>query len=643
MAKEQINEIYDGSSIDVLEGLEAVRVRPGMYIGSTNSKGLHHCIWEILDNSIDEALAGHCDTIYLTINEDGSVSIEDNGRGIPVDIHPKLKIPTVRVIYTVLHAGGKFREGAYKASGGLHGVGASVVNALSTFVEVEVYKNGNIYVDRYENGGKPVTTLTEDGQLPSIGKTNKVGTKVTFKPDNTIFETTEFNTDIIRKRIKEIAYLVKGIRIVYSNKITGEEEEFYKETGLVGFIEELTANKDNITDVIYIKGVSNKIEAEIALRLSSDMGEHLISYCNNIATTEGGTHITGFKSGLTRLINNYAKNNFNIKEAFDGRDIRNGLTAIVSIRHFNPQYEGQTKTKLGNTDAKGAVEEVVNINGQQFFDRNYDSLKQIIDNSLKMLKLRQKDEIKKNNEIKDNYELSHKLATCNSKNPDDIEIYLVEGDSAGGTAKQGRNRQNQAILPLRGKVLNVEKQTLNKILASEEIKTMIGAFGCGYGSSCDPSKVKYKKIIILTDADVDGAHIRTLILTFIFRFMKPLLLAGYIYLGMPPLYKVDYIDNTKKSKKTSKKSEYLYSDKELNLFKANDFKILSIQRYKGLGEMNAGQLRETVFNPETRKLVRVSINDAIEADNLTKLLMGDIVEPRKQLIIKESKNANLDI
>ena len=643
--KNNATETYDGSSIDVLEGLEAVRVRPGMYIGSTNSKGLHHCIWEILDNSIDEALAGYCDLIILTINKDGSASIEDNGRGIPVDIHPKMKIPTVRVIYTILHAGGKFKEGVYKASGGLHGVGASVVNALSTFVEVEVYKDGKIYVDRYENGGKPVTKLNKDNSLPVVGKTTKVGTKVTFKPDDTIFETTEWKSDVIRKRINEMAYLNKGIKILYKNEITGEEELFHKETGLIGFVEEITEDKENLTDVIYISGSSNGIEAEIALRISDEVGEHLISYCNNIATTEGGTHITGFKGGFTRLINNYAKNNFNVKEAFDGRDVRNGITAIVSIRHSNPQYEGQTKTKLGNTDAKGAVEEIVNTNGQQVFDRNYETLKKIIDNASKMFKERQKDEAKKNNEIKESYELSHKLATCYSKNPEECEINLVEGDSAGGTAKKARYRKYQAILPLRGKILNVEKQTLGKVLTSEEIRTMIGAFGCGYGEDCDPSKAKYRKIIILTDADVDGAHIRTLLLTFFFRYMRELIYAGYIYIGLPPLYKVEYEGKAStRAKKKSKLTTYAYTDKELEEIKAqSDIKITGIQRYKGLGEMNSDQLRETVFNPKTRKLVQVRIEDALEADRLTQLLMGTVVEPRKNLIIKESKYANLDI
>ena len=509
--KNKVNDIYDGSSIDVLEGLEAVRVRPGMYIGSTNSKGLHHMIWEIIDNSIDEALAGFCDLITLTVNADGSISIEDNGRGIPVDIHPKMKIPTVRVIYTVLHAGGKFKEGAYKASGGLHGVGASVVNALSTFVEVEVYKDGKIYVDRYENGGKPVTKLNKDGSLPSVGKTNKVGTKVTFMPDDTIFETTEWKTDVIRKRINEMAYLNQGIKILYKNEMTGEEELFYKETGLVGFVEELTEDKVNLTDVIHIKGSSNNIEVEVALRLSDETGEHLVSYCNNIATTEGGTHITGFKGGLTRLINTYAKNNFNVKESFDGRDIRNGITAIVSIRHTNPQYEGQTKTKLGNTDAKGAVEDVLNTIGQQVFDRNYEALKIIIDNALKMFKDRQKEEAKKTNEIKESYEISHKLATCNSKDPNECEIFLVEGDSAGGTSKKGRYRKYQAILPLRGKILNVEKQSISKILDNEEIRTMIGAFGCGYGEDCNPDKARYKKIVILTDADMQMSPIQEIV------------------------------------------------------------------------------------------------------------------------------------
>lgn len=632
--KSEVN--YNGSQIDVLEGLEAVRIRPGMYIGSTGSKGLHHCIWEILDNGIDEALAGFCDTIKLTINKDNSISIEDNGRGIPIDNHPKLDIPTVRVIYTVLHAGGKFRQGVYKKSGGLHGVGASVVNALSKWVEVEVYRDGKIYIDRYECGGKPVTKLKK-GVLPSIGKTDKRGTKVTFLPDDTIFETTEWKEDIIKQKLKEMSYLNKGIKIIFENKNTDESEVYHEERGLIGFVEELTNDKSNLTDIIYIEGKSNDIEAEIVFRLADEFGEHIMSYCNNISTTEGGTHVTGFKGGLTRLMNNYAKE-LGYKNQFDGKDIRNGITAIISIKHYNPQYEGQTKTKLGNSDAKNAIEDIMANEGPKFFDRNYETLKTILDNAEKMMKLKQKEEAERNTLSKDKFSMSEKIALCTSKDPKECEIYMVEGDSAGGTAKKGRFRKNQSILPLRGKILNVEKKTVASVLSSEEIRKMINAFGCGYGENIDISKLNYHKIIILTDADIDGCHIRTLLLTFCYRYMKELLLGGYIYIALPPLYQVICDGKNKKQEKV-----YLYSDKELDDFRKKGKKIKELQRYKGLGEMNYDQLRETVFDPKTRRLVRVTIDDALRAEEITQLLMGSKVEPRKNLIIKEAKNAHIDL
>lgn len=635
--KNDINTEYNGASIDVLEGLEAVRVRPGMYIGSTNSKGLHHCIWEVLDNSIDEAIAGFCDNICLTINKNNSISIEDNGRGIPVDNHPKLNIPTVRVIYTVLHAGGKFKQGVYKNSGGLHGVGASVVNALSSWVEVEVYRDKKIYIDRYENGGKPVTKLDKDGLLPSIGKTDKQGSKITFLPDSTIFETTEWKKDLITQKLKEMSYLNKGIRITFKDEKTKEEIVFYEERGLLGFIDELTDDKNNITPSIYIEGKSNDIEAEIVFRLSEEFGETIISYCNNISTTEGGTHVTGFKGGLTRLINNYAKE-LGYKLTFDGKDIRNGITAIVSLKHCNPMYEGQTKTKLGNTDAKGAVEDIINKEGQIFFDRNYNTLKAIIDNAEKMYKLKQKEDVEKTNiPSKNDFGLSGKLASATSKNAEECEIYMVEGDSAGGTAKKGRNRKYQAILPLRGKILNVEKQNIVKVLSSDEIRKMIGAFGCNYGENINLKDLNYHKIIILTDADVDGYHIRTLLLTFLYRYMRELILNGYIYIALPPLYYVEYLLKGKKI------TEYLYDDMALDKLRKSGAKINALQRYKGLGEMNADQLGETVFDTATRQIVQVTIDDALLAEETTQLLMGSKVEPRKKLIIKEAKNAHIDM
>lgn len=629
------NEKYNGNSIDVLEGLEAVRIRPGMYIGSTGSKGLHHCVFEIVDNSIDESLAGYCDNIYVSINKDNSITVEDNGRGIPVDIHPKMKIPTVRVIYTVLHAGGKFREGAYQKSGGLHGVGASVVNALSKWVEVEVYRDGNIYIDRYENGGNPVTKLSK-GELPIIGKTDKNGTKVTFLPDDTIFETTEWKAEYLSNRFKEMAYLNKGIKITFENKKTGEVEIFHSEKGIEGFIDELTENKSNLTDSIFITGSYNNIDAEIAFKISDEFGEHLVSYCNNISTIEGGTHVTGFKSGLTKVINSYSKD-FNLKENLDGRDIRTGITAIISIKHSNPQYEGQTKTKLGNSDAKIAVENILVNEAPKFFDRNYEILKVIIDNAKKMMNLREKEDAKKISIPKETYINSHKLASCSSNNPDECEISIVEGDSAGGTAKQARNRKNQAILALRGKPTNVEKATLEKVLNNQEFRTLIGALNCGYGEDIDISKIRYKKIIILTDADVDGAHIRTLLMTFFYRYMKEVILSGYLYIAEPPLYKI--------SKKVNKKEiiKYAYSDSELEKVKKEMGANVSIQRYKGLGEMNADQLHETVFDPKTRRLYQISIDDAIMADKLTEMLMGDVVAPRREFIIKHSIEANIDV
>lgn len=629
------NEKYNGNSIDVLEGLEAVRIRPGMYIGSTGSKGLHHCVFEIVDNSIDESLAGYCDNIYVSINKDNSITVEDNGRGIPVDIHPKMKIPTVRVIYTVLHAGGKFREGAYQKSGGLHGVGASVVNALSKWVEVEVYRDGNIYIDRYENGGNPVTKLSK-GELPIIGKTDKNGTKVTFLPDDTIFETTEWKAEYLSNRFKEMAYLNKGIKITFENKKTGEVEIFHSEKGIEGFIDELTENKSNLTDTIFITGSYNNIDAEIAFKISDEFGEHLVSYCNNISTIEGGTHVTGFKSGLTKVINSYSKD-FNLKENLDGRDIRTGITAIISIKHSNPQYEGQTKTKLGNSDAKIAVENILVNEAPKFFDRNYEILKVIIDNAKKMMNLREKEDAKKISIPKETYINSHKLASCSSNNPDECEISIVEGDSAGGTAKQARNRKNQAILALRGKPTNVEKATLEKVLNNQEFRTLIGALNCGYGEDIDISKIRYKKIIILTDADVDGAHIRTLLMTFFYRYMKEVILSGYLYIAEPPLYKI--------SKKVNKKEiiKYAYSDSELEKVKKEMGANVSIQRYKGLGEMNADQLHETVFDPKTRRLYQISIDDAIMADKLTEMLMGDVVAPRREFIIKHSIEANIDV
>jgi len=642
LTKEQ-QSLYDGSSITILEGLEAVRVRPGMYIGSTNSKGLHHCVWEIVDNSIDEYLAGFCSEIRVTIHADGSLSVEDNGRGIPVDVHPQAQIPTARVIFTVLHAGGKFGGGGYKISGGLHGVGASVVNALSEFLEVQISRDGNIYRDRYEQGGKPVIHLTESNELPIIGKSDTTGTKVTFKPDPTIFETVEFKFDVIQRRLQESAYLNKGLKLILTDERTGEVVTMYEERGIEGFVEKLNQDKDVLGPVISFSGVSNDIEMDVAFQYTTDFNEQIISYTNNISTIEGGTHVTGFKTGLTRLINNYVKELNLYKDPLDGRDIRTGLVAIISLKHPNPQYEGQTKSKLGSSDAKTAVDDILNREGTRYFDTHVDDVKTIVENAIKSLKIRKAEERAKINfqskEIR--LQTNGKLASCLSRNPKERELYIVEGDSAGGTAKQARDRQTQAILPLRGKVLNIEKSTMDKILNNQEITTLFSAMGCGFGDSFDIQKLEYDKIIIMTDADVDGSHIRTLLLTLFYRFTPELLLQGHIYRALPPLYKIS-LENKGRGKSDS--HIYAYSDAERDaILKKHGAKVKGIQRYKGLGEMSAEQLWETTLNPETRRLGQIQIENAAEADMITTLLMGSKVEPRRNFIIRESKNANIDL
>ena len=677
-----MSENYDGSQIVILEGLEAVRKRPGMYIGSTGTRGLHHLIWEILDNGIDEHLAGFCSQIDLILRNDGGITIRDYGRGVPVDIHPTKKIPTERVVYTVLHAGGKFSGGAYKVSGGLHGVGASVVNALSTKMIVEIRRDGNVYVDEYENGGHPVTALVK-GELPAVKTCKKSdrGTSVTFYPDDTIFETIEFKADIIKKKLKETAFLIKGLKLNFKDEITGEEKTYEEKDGIKSYVKYINRETEVIHDeVVYVEGESGDIEVEVAFQYTNGFSEQINAYCNRINVVDGGTLVTGFKTALTRVMNQYARELGYLKgkdDNFDGKDIRNGIVAIISIKHPDPQFEGQTKTKLGNTDAKTAVEEVVSKEIVRYFDKNIEVLKSILDLAQKSYSARTASDKARNAVLKslNDFDVKSKLASCSSKNAEECEIYLVEGDSAGGTVKTARNRKTQAVLPLRGKILNVEKAALEKILVNNEIKSMIATFGCGIGDEFDITKLRYDKIIILTDADVDGAHISTLLLTFFYRFMPDLIKEGKIYRGLPPLYKVDYEESgdkdleekklgegqldifqlgvedkpsekqpKAKSGKKKKKSEYIFNDYELEKFKKNkNRKILEIQRYKGLGEMDASQLWETTLDPKTRSLARIDISDTVEADEVTSLLMSSVVPPRREFIMNEARYAKVDI
>ena len=635
---------YNSSSIRVLEGLEAVRLRPGMYIGSTGPKGLHHLVYEIVDNSIDEYLAGYCNKIDVILEKDGSVTIKDNGRGVPVDRHDEKGISAARIIFTTLHAGGKFDNSSYKVSGGLHGVGAAVVNALSKRFSVTIYRGGHIYEDKYIDGGTPQTNL-KNGLLEIVGDTNKTGTEINFLPDDEIFETTEFRADIIRKRLKELSYLNKGLTLTFHNKRDNKEkEEFYSEEGIIGLLKEMNKEKDlKIDEVLYFTGKKHNIEVEIAMQYINDFTESIISYCNNINTIEGGTHVSGLKTALTRIINQYARELGTLKEKddnFEGRDVRSGLTAIISIRHPNPQYEGQTKTKLGNSEVRAIVDEIFSIEAQNFFDRNIEVLEKIIDIALQSAKLRQAEEKVRGKLLNKsmNLAVNGKLASCKrTTKPEDAELFIVEGDSAGGSAKQARNRDFQAILPLRGKILNVEKQNIVNILKNTEITTLISALGCGLGEGLgddfDINKLRYHKIIIMTDADVDGAHIRTLLLTFFYRYMPELIYQGKVYIAMPPLYKVA----------NGKKEMYFYDDKELEEYMKNNKGNISIQRYKGLGEMNTEQLWETTMNPKTRVLKQVEIDDLIEADEITSMLMGNKVKPRREFIQKKAYYADVDI
>ena len=632
-----MNNIYDESQIQVLEGLEAVRKRPGMYIGSTSIRGLHHLVYEIVDNSIDEAMAGFCKNINVFIHPNNSVTVIDDGRGMPVGIHHKMKIPTVEVIMTVLHAGGKFGSGAYKVSGGLHGVGASVVNALSEICEVEVKIDGNIWKQTFSKG-KTTSTLV------NIGTTQEHGTKIFFIPDAEIFEEIDFDYETVSQRLRELAFLNKGIRITLNDEREDKKQEFFYEGGIKSFVDYLNRNKGKIHDTIYIEGSKDDYIVEIALQYNDTYTENLFSFANNIDTVEGGTHLVGFKNALTRVVNDYAKKFGFLKDNdknLSGEDVREGLTAVISIKLTDPQFEGQTKTKLGNSEVRGIVDGIVGEAISNVLEEDPQLGRNIIEKALNAARARdaakKARELTRRKSILESTTLPGKLSDCASKDPMECEIYLVEGDSAGGSAKQGRDRKFQAILPLKGKIMNVEKQRIDKMLASLEIRAMITAFGAGIGKDFDVKKIRYDRIIIMTDADVDGAHIRTLLLTFFYRYMKELVEGGHVYVAQPPLYKIS----------KSKKDHYVYSDKELQKYlleiggKDNN---TDIQRYKGLGEMDAHQLWDTTMNPEERVLLQVNVEDAMAADEIFTILMGDKVEPRREFIQENAKKVlNLDI
>ena len=640
MAKQ---ETYDASSISVLEGLEAVRKRPGMYIGSVSRKGLNHLIYEIVDNSVDEHLAGVCDTIRVTLEADGSCTVEDNGRGIPVGMHKK-GVSAARVVFSTLHAGGKFDNAAYKTSGGLHGVGSSVVNALSTYMDVEISRDGYVHHDRYERGVPTVELV--NGLLPTIGKTKKTGTKINFLPDSEIFEKTRFKEDEVKSRLHETAYLNPALTIIYEDRRGEEVEhiEYHEPDGIIGFVKEMNQNNECLHVVIYYKGESEGISVEVAFQYTTEFHENVLGFCNNIYNAEGGTHLTGFKTTFTQVINSYARELGILKEKdanFTGTDVRNGMTAVISVKHPDPRFEWQTKTKLDNQDAARATGKVTNDEIQMYFDRNLDTLKAIIGCAEKAAKIRKTEEKAKTNLLtkqKFSFDSNGKLANCESRDASKCEIFIVEGDSAGGSAKTARNRMFQAILPIRGKILNVEKASIDKVLANAEIKTMIYAFGCGfsegYGNDFDISKLRYDKIIIMADADVDGAHISTLLLTLFYRFMPELIYEGHVYIAMPPLYK---------AMPSKGEEEYLYDDAALARYRKTHKGSFTLQRYKGLGEMDAQQLWETTLNPETRMLKQVEIEDARMASDVTEMLMGTDVPPRRKFIYDNAKDAELDI
>ena len=637
------NNTYDAGSISVLEGLEAVRKRPGMYIGSVSTKGLNHLIYEIVDNSVDEHLAGFCTEIRVVLEKDGTATVTDNGRGIPVDMHQK-GISAARLVFTTLHAGGKFDDSAYKTSGGLHGVGSSVVNALSTYMDVKISRDGAVYHDRYERG-VPVIEL-ENGLLPKIGKTKKTGTTIYFLPDGTMFEKTKFRAEEVKSRLHETAYLNPELTIIFEDKRGDQTEhiEYHEPEGIIGFIRDLNKKKEALHEPVYFKGEADGIEVEAAFQYVNEFHENVLGFCNNIYNAEGGTHLTGFKTTFTTVMNQYAREIGILKEKdtnFTGADIRNGMTAIISIKHPDPRFEGQTKTKLDNPDAAKAVGKVAGDEIVLYFDRNLDVLKTVLSSAEKAAKIRKTEEKAKTNLLtkqKYSFDSNGKLANCESRDPKKCEIFIVEGDSAGGSAKTARNRNFQAILPIRGKILNVEKASIDKVLANAEIKTMINAFGCGfsegYGNDFDITKLRYDKIIIMADADVDGAHISTLLLTLFYRFMPELIYEGHVYIAMPPLYK---------AMPKSGEEEYLYDDKALEKYRRTHKGPFTLQRYKGLGEMDAEQLWETTLDPKRRLLKLVEIEDARMASGVTEMLMGTEVPPRRAFIYENATEAELDI
>lgn len=637
---------YDASSISVLEGLEAVRMRPGMYIGSVTTKGLNHLVFEIVDNSVDEHLAGFCSEITVILEKDGSATISDNGRGIPVGMHEK-GMSAERLVFTTLHAGGKFDDTVYKTSGGLHGVGSSVVNALSTYLDIQVSREGYIHHDRYERG-VPVIKL-EGGLLPKIGKTKETGTKINFLPDPTIFEKTRFREEEIKSRLHETAYLNPALTIHFEDRRQDPVEQitFHEEEGIIGFIKDLNKSKEVIHEPIYFKGESEGIAVEVAFQYINEFHENVLGFCNNIYNSEGGMHLTGFKTIFTTVINSYARELGILKDKdvnFTGADVRNGMTAVISIKHPDPRFEGQTKTKLDNQDAAKAVSKVAGDEIVLYFDKHLEVLKSVISCAEKAAKIRKTEERAKTNLLtksKFSFDSNGKLANCESRKAEECEIFIVEGDSAGGSAKNARDRRIQAILPIRGKILNVEKASIDKVLANAEIKTMINAFGCGfsegYGNDFDITKLRYDKIIIMADADVDGAHISTLLLTLFYRFMPQLIFEGHVYIAMPPLYKV--VPSSSKLQEC-----YLYNDAELEKFRKNhQGDKFTLQRYKGLGEMDAQQLWETTLDPKARKLKLVEIEDARMASDVTSMLMGTDVPPRKQFVYKNAREAELDV